>query len=87
MDKALETLPPRSLARVMARRLPSYWPSGRVIGTEIEVCVESMDTSSEPEGLPAPVYPVLLLSPSGFPPLLLAAIGEELASMATSWWA
>ena len=46
-----------------------------------------MDTSSEPEGLPAPVYPVLLLSPSGFPPLLLAAIGEELASMATSWWA
>jgi predicted dienelactone hydrolase len=27
-----------------------------------------------------PSYPVLLLSPSGFPPLLLAAIGEELAS-------
>ena len=34
-----------------------------------------------------PSYPVLVLSPSGFPPLLLAATAEELASPAMSWWA
>ena len=30
-------------------------------------------------------FPVLLLSPMGFPPLFLAALAEELASAAT-WW-
>ena len=31
-------------------------------------------------------YPVLFLSPSGFPPLMLAAIAEELASHLTDDW-
>ena len=63
-----------------AAYLPQPWaPAGQFLG---------LDTSGLPshavvEAAPADdqsSYPVLLLSPSGFPPLLLAAIGEELAS-------
>jgi dienelactone hydrolase len=60
--------------------LPSAWaPTAEFLG----INVAGLRTHAVPE---APVaadstgYPVLLLSPSGFPPLMLSAIAEELAS-------
>jgi dienelactone hydrolase len=64
----------------LAPYLPPAWaPTAELLGLDVaglrshaipEAAVASGDTA----------YPVLLLSPSGFPPLLLSAIAEELAS-------
>jgi hypothetical protein len=60
--------------------LPEAWaPVGQMLALETDglrtSAVGDADVSSD-----QPRYPVLLLSPSGFPPLLLAATAEELAS-------
>ena len=64
----------------MAPYLPTPWaPNADFLGLEVT------DTSTHavpdaPMAEERPDYPVLILSPSGFPPLFLAAIAEELAS-------
>src|SRR5215471_5167329 len=60
--------------------LPEPWaPSGQLLGLDaaglLSHAVEDSAVADE-----QPSYPVLVLSPSGFPPLLLAATAEELAS-------
>ena len=60
--------------------LPPAWaPAAEFLGLN----VAGMRSHAIPDAAVAadnPAYPVLLLSPSGFPPLLLSAIAEELAS-------
>jgi dienelactone hydrolase len=60
--------------------LPSAWaPTAEFLG----INVASLRTHAVPDASIAEdsaAYPVLLLSPSGFPPLMLSAIAEELAS-------
>jgi dienelactone hydrolase len=60
--------------------LPSAWaPTAEFLG----INVAGLRTHAVPDVSIAPdsaAYPVLLLSPSGFPPLMLSAIAEELAS-------
>jgi dienelactone hydrolase len=60
--------------------LPEPWtPAGQLLGLDAaglrSHAVEDAAVADEQSS-----YPVLVLSPSGFPPLLLAAIAEELAS-------
>jgi dienelactone hydrolase len=60
--------------------LPEPWaPSGQFLGLDT-VGLLSHAVADAPVAGEQPSYPVLVLSPSGFPPLLLAAIAEELAS-------
>ena len=60
--------------------LPSAWaPTAEFLG----INVAGLRTHAVPDASIAAdsaAYPVLLLSPSGFPPLMLSAIAEELAS-------
>jgi dienelactone hydrolase len=60
--------------------LPSAWaPTAEFLG----INVAGLRSHAVPEAAVAAdsaAYPVLLLSPSGFPPLMLSAIAEELAS-------
>jgi hypothetical protein len=63
-----------------AAYLPEPWaPAGQLLGLDAaglrSHAVEHAAVAEEQAS-----YPVLVLSPSGFPPLLLAAIAEELAS-------
>lgn len=63
-----------------AAYLPGPWaPSGQLFGLDaaglLTHAVQDAAVANE-----QPSYPVLVLSPSGFPPLLLAATAEELAS-------
>jgi pimeloyl-ACP methyl ester carboxylesterase len=63
-----------------AAYLPQPWaPSGQFLGLDA-VGLLSHAVEDAPVAGEQPTYPVLVLSPSGFPPLLLAAIAEELAS-------
>lgn len=63
-----------------AAYLPEPWaPSGQFLGLDAAGLL-SHAVAGAPVAGEQPRYPVLLLSPSGFPPLLLAAIAEELAS-------
>jgi predicted dienelactone hydrolase len=60
--------------------LPEPWaPAGQLLGLNAaglrSHAMEHAAVADEQSS-----YPVLVLSPSGFPPLLLAAIAEELAS-------
>jgi len=60
--------------------LPEPWaPTGQFLGLDADG-LRSHAVADAPVAGDQPAYPVLVLSPSGFPPLLLAAIGEELAS-------
>jgi len=67
-------------AAEFAPYLPPEWaPAAEFLGLNLA----GVSSHAIPEAAVAAdnsVYPVLLLSPSGFPPLLLAAIAEELAS-------
>ena len=60
--------------------LPSAWaPTAEFLG----INVAGLRTHAVPDvsiAADSAAYPVLLLSPSGFPPLMLSAIAEELAS-------
>jgi dienelactone hydrolase len=73
---------PAQLERVtkFAPYLPTAWaPTADFLGLNIS----GLSSHAISEALVAPdnsAYPLLLLSPSGFPPLLLSAIAEELAS-------
>lgn len=63
-----------------ATYLPKAWaPAGQLLGLDAaglrSHAVEGAAVAEEQSS-----YPVLVLSPIGFPPLLLAAIAEELAS-------
>jgi hypothetical protein len=65
---------------VRAAYLPEPWmPTGQFLGLDaaglLSHAVEDAPVAGERSS-----YPVLVLSPSGFPPLLLAAIAEDLAS-------
>jgi predicted dienelactone hydrolase len=63
-----------------AAYLPEPWaPTGQFLGLDT-AGLRSHAVADAPVAGDQPTYPVLVLSPSGFPPLLLAAIGEELAS-------
>jgi predicted dienelactone hydrolase len=63
-----------------AAYLPEPWaPSGQFLGLDAAGLL-SHAVAGAPVAGEQPRYPVLVLSPSGFPPLLLAAIAEELAS-------
>src|SRR5262245_28901696 len=60
--------------------LPEPWaPTGQFLGLDADG-LRSHAVADAPVAGDQPAHPVLVLSPSGFPPLLLAAIGEELAS-------
>jgi dienelactone hydrolase len=60
--------------------LPPAWePSVQLLGLDVGA-VRTHAVVDAPVSARAPAYPVLLLSPSGFPPLMLAALAEELAS-------
>jgi dienelactone hydrolase len=67
-------------AAEFAPYLPSAWaPTAEFLG----INVAGLRTHAVPDASIAAdsaAYPVLLLSPSGFPPLMLSAIAEELAS-------
>jgi hypothetical protein len=63
-----------------AAYLPEPWaPSGQFLGLDVAGLL-SHAVAGAPVAGEQPRYPALVLSPSGFPPLLLAAIAEELAS-------
>jgi predicted dienelactone hydrolase len=63
-----------------AAYLPEPWAaSGQFLGLDAAGLL-SHAVAAAPVAGEQPRYPVLLLSPSGFPPLVLAAIAEELAS-------
>ena len=58
---------------------PAWTPTAEFLG----INVAGLRSHAAPDAPVAPdstAYPVLLLSPSGFPPLMLSAIAEELAS-------
>jgi dienelactone hydrolase len=60
--------------------LPDPWaPTGEFLGLDTAGLRSHAVADAAVAGGQS-AYPVLVLSPSGFPPLLLAAIGEELAS-------
>jgi dienelactone hydrolase len=60
--------------------LPEVWaPAGQLLGLDA-TGLRSHAMEHAPVADEQASYPVLVLSPSGFPPLLLAAIAEELAS-------
>jgi dienelactone hydrolase len=60
--------------------LPEPWaPAGQLLGLDA-AGLHSHALVNAPVADDQSSYPVLVLSPSGFPPLLLAAIAEELAS-------
>jgi dienelactone hydrolase len=63
-----------------AAYLPEAWaPAGQLLGLDA-AGLRSHAVADAPVAEEQSSYPVLVLSPSGFPPLLLAAIAEELAS-------
>ena len=63
-----------------AQYLPEPWlPTTEFLGLDT-AGVHSHAVADAPVDDAEPTYPALLLSPSGFPPLLLAAIAEEIAS-------
>jgi hypothetical protein len=67
-------------AAEFATYLPPEWaPAAEFLGLNL-AGVSSHAIREAAVAADNSVYPVLLLSPSGFPPLLLAAIAEELAS-------
>lgn len=71
--------PAKEHAAELAPYLPQAWaPVADFLGIK----VAGLRSHAVPDAAVADdsVYPVLLLSPSGFPPLLLSAIAEELAS-------
>ena len=73
---------PAQLERVteFAPYLPTAWaPTADFLGLNISG-LSSHAISEAPVAPDNSAYPLLLLSPSGFPPLLLSAIAEELAS-------
>jgi dienelactone hydrolase len=58
---------------------PAWAPAAQILGVETaEMSTHSVDDA--PLAADQAEYPVVLLSPSGYPPLLLAGIAEELAS-------
>jgi dienelactone hydrolase len=60
--------------------LPSAWaPTAEFLGINV-AGLRSHAVPEAPVAADSAAYPVLLLSPSGFPPLMLTAIAEELAS-------
>jgi dienelactone hydrolase len=60
--------------------LPEAWaPAGQLLGLDA-AGLRSHAVADAPVAEEQWSYPVLVLSPSGFPPLLLAAIAEQLAS-------
>ena len=60
--------------------LPSAWaPSAEFLGISV-AGLHSHAAPEAPVAADSAAYPVLLLSPSGVPPLMLSAIAEELAS-------
>jgi dienelactone hydrolase len=60
--------------------LPSAWaPTAEFLGINV-AGLRSHAVPGAPVAADSAAYPVLLLSPSGFPPLMLSAIAEELAS-------
>jgi dienelactone hydrolase len=60
--------------------LPSAWaPTAEFLGINV-AGLRSHAVPEAPVAADSAAYPVLLLSPSGFPPLMLGAIAEELAS-------
>jgi hypothetical protein len=60
--------------------LPAAWaPNATFLGLEV-TGVQTHAVPDAPMAAESSDYPVLILSPSGFPPLLLAAVAEELAS-------
>jgi hypothetical protein len=63
-----------------AEYLPAAWaPTGQFIGLDVDG-LRSNAVTGAPVAAGAGIFPVLVLSPSGFPPLLLAALAEDLAS-------
>jgi predicted dienelactone hydrolase len=58
---------------------PAWTPNVQLLGLDVGA-VRTHAVVGAPPSDGEPAYPVLLLSPSGFPPLLLAAFAEELAS-------
>jgi hypothetical protein len=63
-----------------AAYLPEPWaPVAEFLGLDVDG-VRSQAVSDAPVSDAASKFPVLVLSPSGFPPLLLSCIAEELAS-------
>jgi dienelactone hydrolase len=72
--------PARGRATELAPYLPQAW---KPVADFLGINVADLRSHALPDAAVAaddPAYPVLLLSPSGFPPLLLSAIAEELAS-------
>ena len=64
----------------VADYLPPAWrPAGDMLGLRTEGLVANSSDGGPVAGDHA-TYPVVLLSPSGFPPLLLSATAEDLAS-------
>jgi hypothetical protein len=60
--------------------LPPPWaPTADFLGLDV-AGLRSHASADAEVAASSPTYPVLLLSPSGFPPLMLSAIAEELAS-------
>lgn len=58
---------------------PAWLPAGQLIGIDtVGLLAHSVDDA--PVSGAHPTYPVVLLSPSGFPPLLLSGTAEALAS-------
>jgi dienelactone hydrolase len=73
---------PAQLERVteFAPYLPTAWaPTADFLGLNV-AGLSSHAIAEAPVASDSSAYPLLLLSPSGFPPLLLSAIAEELAS-------
>jgi predicted dienelactone hydrolase len=63
-----------------AAYLPDPWaPTGQFLGLDA-TGLDSHAVADAAMATDQATYPALVMSPSGFPPLLLAAIGEELAS-------
>src|SRR5262245_45490069 len=58
---------------------PAWAPSAEFLGLDVDG-VRAHSFEEVPLADSSPGFPVLVLSPSGFPPLLLAALAEELAS-------
>ncbi|HET9778445.1 MAG TPA: hypothetical protein VFP81_04075 [Propionibacteriaceae bacterium] len=70
----------REATTEFAPYLPSAWaPTAEFLGIAV-TGLRSHAVPGAPLAADSDAYPVLLLSPSGFPPLMLSAIAEELAS-------
>ncbi len=75
---------PQATAEFGPYLLSGWAPTAEFLGINV-AGLRSHAVPEVPVATDGDAYPVLLLSPSGYPPLMLSAIAEELATD-SSWW-